>query len=163
MMDNFSTSQLWALAAWLSVAFVAAGIGAVASVNAAAFYAGLNRPSWAPPAWLFGPVWTLLYLLMGISVWLVWRQTGFTRWLPFCVFFLQLGFNALWSWLFFYWHAGALAFVEILLLWLLILANILVFWEIVPVAALLLVPYMGWVSFAGLLAWTVWRANPDVL
>ena len=147
---------------WLLAAFVTAAVGAVASVDAASFYAQLSKPSWAPPAWVFGPVWTVLYGLMGIAAWLVWRSPGPKR-AALTLFGAQLVANALWSWLFFAWHRGALAAVEILLLLALIVAMSVAFWRISRVAALLMVPYLLWVGFASLLTWAVWRSNPTLL
>ena len=147
---------------WLLAAFVSAAVGAVASVDAASFYAQLSKPSWAPPAWVFGPVWTVLYGLMGIAAWLVWRSPGPKR-AALTLFGAQLVANALWSWLFFGWHRGALAAVEILVLLGLIVAMIVAFWRMSRVAALLMVPYLLWVGFASLLTWAVWRSNPTLL
>lgn len=149
---------------WLGLCFAAAAVGAFATAHAGAFYQALARPSWAPPGWLFGPVWTLLYLLMAVSAWLVWAQAGFRKaaW-ALSLFLVQLGVNALWSWLFFFWHRGLLAFAEILLLWLLILATGIGFWRQRRLAAVLLLPYWAWVSFAAALAWAVWRGNPHRL
>ncbi|HET7732104.1 MAG TPA: TspO/MBR family protein [Usitatibacter sp.] len=150
------------LLGWLLVAFAAAGMGAVASVDAASFYAQLSKPSWAPPAAVFGPVWSVLYALMGISAWLVWRSPGPTR-VALGLFVAQLAANALWSWLFFAWHRGALAAVEVLILLGLIVATMVAFWRASRLAALLFVPYLAWVSFASVLTWTVWRSNPGLL
>jgi tryptophan-rich sensory protein len=150
-----------ALAGWLLVAFAAAALGAIASVDAGEFYLQLQRPAWAPPAWLFGPVWTVLYALMGVSAWLVWRRRRFTS--AHLLFLAQLAVNALWSWLFFAWKQGALAFIEALLLWLLIAATAAAFWRLHRAAALLLVPYLLWVSFAVALTYAVWQHNPALL
>jgi tryptophan-rich sensory protein len=147
-----------ALAGWLLVAFAAAALGAIASADAGTFYAQLERPAWAPPAWVFGPVWTVLYALMGVSAWLVWRRAGFTR--AHLVFLCQLAVNALWSWLFFAWKQGALAFIEALVLWMLIAATAIAFWRLHRAAALLLVPYALWVAFAVVLTYAVWQRNP---
>jgi len=154
--------QLLALAGWLLVTFAAAGLGAVASIEAPAFYAQLVKPSWAPPAGVFGPVWTALYTLMGVSAWLVWRSVGMQgAWVS--LYLLQLAANALWSWLFFRWHQGALAAVEVLVLLGLIVATALVFRRRSRLAGALLVPYLLWVRFASALTWSVWRANPGLL
>jgi benzodiazapine receptor len=152
------------LVGWLLLSFAAAAVGAAASANAPEFYAQLTQPPGAPPAWVFGPVWTLLYLLMAISAWLVWRERGF-RGAPVALglFVVQLALNALWSWLFFAWHLGAAAFFEIVLLWLLIVATIVAFRRVRPLAAALLLPYLAWVSFATVLAFTIWRLNPQLL
>ena len=156
--------QLFGLIAWLAVCFAAAAIGAVASIQAASFYAQLVRPEWAPPAAWFGPVWTALYTLMGVAAWLVWRVGGFrAARMALTVFLVQLALNALWSWLFFRWKLGALAFAEIVLLWLLIVATIVGFWRIRKAAGALLVPYLLWVGFATALSYSVWRLNPGAL
>jgi tryptophan-rich sensory protein len=139
------------LAGWLLLAFAAAVVGAVASADAANFYAQLVKPPWAPPAWVFGPVWSILYALMGVAAWLVWRSPRPARgalWL----FVAQLAANALWSWLFFAWRLGALAAVEVLVLLALIAASVLAFWRSSRTAALLL-----------LLTWSVWRRDPGLL
>ncbi len=143
---------------WLLAAFAAAAVGAIASVDAASFYAQLSQPSWAPPAWVFGPVWSMLYALMGVAAWLVWRSPG-PRGTALGLFGAQLAANALWSWLFFAWHLGALAAVEVLILLVLIVATMAAFRRISRLAALLLVPYLLWVSFASALNAAVWWLN----
>ena len=156
--------QILGLAGWLIVSFIAAGMGAAASVQAGPFYAQLVRPDWAPPAWVFGPVWTALYVLMGVAAWLVWRAGGFrAARSALTLFLVQLAANALWSWLFFAWHLGALAFADVLLLWVLIVATLIAFWRIRPLAGALLLPYLLWVSFASALNYSVWQLNPQVL
>jgi translocator protein len=156
--------QILGLAGWLGASFLAAAIGGAASIEAAPFYARLVQPDWAPPASLFGPVWTVLYVLMGIAAWLVWRVGGFaaTR-SALALFLVQLLFNALWSWLFFAWHRGALAFAGILLLWALIAATLVSFWRIRPLAGALLLPYLLWVGFAAALNFALWQLNPGLL
>lgn len=157
-------AQAFGLFGWLALVCLAAGLGAAASIHAAAFYATLVRPSWAPPASAFGPVWSVLYLLMGISAWLVWRERSNNARTPsLAVFITQLAANALWSWLFFQWHDGAAAFVEIVVLLALIVATIVLFWRVRQLAAVLIVPYLGWVCLASALTWSVWRANPALL
>ena len=152
------------LAGWLLASFAAAGMGGLASVNAAGFYGDLVRPPWAPPAWLFGPVWSVLFLLMGVAAWLVWRDHGFRgAGAALKLYLAQLLANALWSWLFFAWRQGAFAFAEVTVLWLLIAATIFSFWRLHRLAALLLVPYLAWVSFAAALNFVLWRLNPEVL
>jgi tryptophan-rich sensory protein len=144
--------------------FTAAAIGGFASASAGEFYLHLVRPSWAPPGWLFGPVWSVLYALMGVAAWLVWRARGFVGARnALLVFVVQLAANALWTWLFFVWHQGGLAFAEILLLLALILASVVLFWRVNKVAAVLLLPYLLWVSFASALTLSAWRLNPGLL
>jgi tryptophan-rich sensory protein len=156
--------QILGLAGWLLLCFSAAGIGAVASVNAAEFYGQLTRPDWAPPQWLFGPVWTALYALMAIAAWLVWRVHGFQRGrAALTLFIIQLAFNALWSWVFFVWRQGALAFFEVLLLWMLIAATANAIRKLNGLAAALLLPYLAWVTFAAALTFSTWRLNPQLL
>ena len=156
--------QALGLAGWLVASFVTGGIGAIASASAASFYGQLSQPSWAPPAWLFGPVWSVLYVLMGIAAWLVWREYGFSgASTALKLFVAQLFANALWTWIFFVWHQGALSLAEIVALWLLIASTILAFWRLHRLAALLLVPYLAWVGFATALTASLWRLNPAAL
>jgi tryptophan-rich sensory protein len=156
--------QIIGLVGWLFVSFVAAAIGGAASIHAGPFYMQLARPAWAPPPFLFGPVWTVLYVLMGIAAWLVWRVGGFHAARSALTLFLaQLACNALWSWLFFGWHRGGLAFADILVLWTLIVATLVAFWRIKPLAGVLLVPYLLWVSFASALNYSVWQLNSQAL
>jgi translocator protein len=158
------TKQILGLVGWLAVTFIAASIGGVASINAGSFYTQLVRPEWAPPSSWFGPVWTVLYALMGIAAWLVWRADGFREARgALALFLLQLAPNALWSWLFFGWHRGALAFADILLLWVLIIVTLIAFWRVRALAGVLLIPYLLWVSFASALNYAVWQLNPQSL
>ena len=155
-----SSKQALGLTGWLFTSFVTGGIGAIASANAAMFYGELSQPSWAPPTWLFGPVWSVLYVLMGIAAWLVWREHGFRgASTALKLFVAQLFANALWSWIFFVWHKGALSLAEIVFLWLLIASTIQAFWRLQRLAALLLIPYLAWVSFATVLTASLWRLN----
>jgi tryptophan-rich sensory protein len=102
--------------------------------------------------------------MMAIAAWLVWREGGFRRnRAALTLFLLQLAVNALWSWLFFAWHLGAYALIDIVVLWVLIVATLVSFWRVRPWAGALLVPYLLWVSFAGLLNYTVWQLNPQIL
>lgn len=158
------SSQLLGLLGWLALTFAAAAIGGFASASAGDFYRQIVRPDWAPPGWLFGPVWSVLYLLMGIAAWLVWRARGFggAR-AALSLFLVQLAANALWTWLFFAWRQGALAFAEILVLWVLIVATTIAFWRVRPLAGALLLPYFAWVSFACVLTWATWKLNPLIL
>jgi benzodiazapine receptor len=157
-------SQSVGLVGWLLGTSAAGALGALASVRAATFYAELTQPAWAPPAWLFGPVWTVLYLLMATSAWLVWRTYGFGRARKALLLFVaQLVANALWTWLFFAWREGALALAELVVLWVLIAMTIAAFWRLNRVAAVLLVPYLAWVSFAGALNLSLWQLNPSIL
>lgn len=156
--------QVFALVGWLGVTFAAAATGAVASVDAASFYAQLVRPIWAPPAAAFGPVWSALYVLMGIAAWLVWREQGAPgRKAALTLYIVQLCVNSLWSWLFFAWHKGAFAFVDVLILLVLIALTAIAFWRVRRLAAVLLIPYLSWVCLASALTWSVWQNNPGLL
>jgi tryptophan-rich sensory protein len=156
--------QILSLVALLALCFLTAFLGAVASINAPSFYGQLTQPDWAPPPWLFGPVWTSLYTMMAVAAWLVWRRGGFgAQRRPLLLFLAQLAFNGLWSWLFFAWQLGGLAFADIVLLWLLIGATIVTFWRTSPLAGLLLVPYLAWAGFAGVLNYTLWQLNPQIM
>ena len=148
----------------MAASFIAAAIGSAASIQAGSFYTQLVRPDWAPPPDIFGPVWTVLYALMGIAAWLVWRVAGFRAARTALTLVLEkLAVNALWSWLFFGWHLGAVAFADIVLLWVLIVATLIAFWRIRPIAGALLIPYLLWVSFASALNYAVWQLNPQIL
>ena len=157
--------QLSGFVGWLVVCFAAGGIGAIASADAGTFYSQLEQPTWAPPGWVFAPVWSALYLAMAVSAWLAWRNAtgGPHRARALALFAAQLAANALWSWLFFAWHLGGVALVEVLLLWLLIAATAIAFWQITWIGSLLLVPYLLWVSFAAALNAALWLANPNVV
>ncbi|RUO72689.1 tryptophan-rich sensory protein [Pseudidiomarina sediminum] len=157
--------QFLGLIAWLLVSFIVAAIGGLGSVNAPVFYQELQLPSWAPPTWLFGPVWTALYTMMAVAAWLVWRQHGFAgkAKIALSINIVQLLLNTLWSWLFFAWYLGALSFIEIVLLWFAIAATVVAYWRLNKAAALLLVPYWLWVTFAAGLSYSIWQLNPGVL
>ena len=140
------------------VCFAVAGLGGLATTpNIPNWYAGLAKPSWTPPGWLFGPVWSVLYLSMAVAAWLVWRKGNAV--VPLILFAVQLAFNAAWSWLFFGLHNPGAAFVDIVLLWAAIVATTIVFWRRSLVAGLLFVPYLAWVSFAAVLNFAIWRLN----
>lgn len=124
------------------------------------WYVGLEKPSWNPPNWIFGPVWTLLYVLMGIAAYLVWEQTkDSSRRAALVVYGVQLALNALWSIIFFTFKQPALAFGEIVIMWIAILATIVLFWRVRPLAGALLLPYIAWVTFALVLNFAVWQLN----
>lgn len=156
--------QVIGLIGWLILCFMASAIGAVASVQAESFYSQLIQPSWAPPSWVFGPVWTVLYTLMAISAWLIWRTGKFkSNQTALILFLLQLTLNALWSWLFFAWHQGLFSFVDISLLWICIIATLFSFWRLNILAGVLLAPYLLWVTFAAALNYQLWQLNPQIL
>jgi tryptophan-rich sensory protein len=153
--------QVLGLFAAILICFAAAGLGGlVTTPQIPGWYADLAKPSWTPPDWIFGPVWTLLYLMMAVAAWLVWRQAGFREAkLPLALFAIQLGLNSLWSMLFFGLQNPGAAAVEIILLWAAILATLIAFWKRSPWAGGLLVPYLAWVSFAAVLNVAIWRLN----
>jgi translocator protein len=146
------------LAGWLALCFGAASLGAIFTPGE--WYATLRKPSWNPPGWLFGPVWTVLYTLMAVAAWLVWRRGGFAaQRRPLARFLAQLAFNAAWTPLFFGLHWPGAAFAEIVLLWLAIAATLWAFRPVSRVAAWLLAPYLVWVGFAATLNFALWRLN----
>jgi len=125
------------------------------------WYASLLKPAWNPPAWVFGPAWTVLYVSMAVAAWLVWREGGWKAQRPALgLFLVQWLLNALWTPLFFGMHRTGLAFAEIIALWLALAVTLVVFWRVRMAAGVLLVPYLAWVSFAAFLNFTIWRLNP---
>jgi len=153
-----------------SLSLILGAVGAIVLTFGAAYvgsrfpvdewYTALSKPSWNPPNWLFGPVWSVLYILMAISAWLVWREEGLLGAIvPLSIFILQLVLNAAWSWLFFGLHELGIAFVEIVTLWVAIVVNITLFWRLKPISGILLIPYLLWVTFASVLNYTLWRLN----
>ncbi|MBC8092317.1 MAG: tryptophan-rich sensory protein, partial [Pseudonocardia sp.] len=141
-------------------AAVAAVTGSLAAISASDQYGALVQPTWAPPTWLFGPVWTVLYAMIAVAGWLVWRKDGWTgARTALTVFAVQLVLNALWTPLFFGAGLFGLAFVEIVLLWLSIVATIVLFARHSRLAAGLLVPYLAWVTFASALNLAIWLLN----
>ncbi len=150
--------QTAAFAGWVLICFAAASFGAL--LLPGEWYASLKKPTWNPPAWIFGPVWTVLYATMAIAAWLVWRRGGWAaQRRPLFLFLAQLALNALWTPLFFGLHRPGLAFAEIVLLWLMIVATLAAFRSANRAAMWLLAPYLAWVSFAAVLNLTLWRLN----
>jgi benzodiazapine receptor len=157
---HFTGPSVWiGLACWLTVTFTVAAIGSL--FQPGEWYDSLVKPILTPPGWVFGPVWTLLYAMMGTAAWLVWRTLGVSDALvPLSLFLGQLALNALWSYLFFGLQRPDLAFLDIVALWLGILATLVAFWRVYSLAGLLLLPYLLWVSFATYLNFQFWRLNP---
>jgi translocator protein len=148
-----------AFAGFAAACIIAASMGAI--FRPGEWYERLRKPAWRPPNWAFAPAWTILYVAIAVSGWLVWRQYGFAgAALPLTLYGLQLVLNAVWTPVFFGLHRIGLAFFEIVLLWIAIAATILAFAEIHTLAAWLLVPYLAWVTFAGALNFAIWRLNP---
>ncbi len=143
------------------VTFAAAGVGSVfTSGSVSQWYPALARPSWTPPGWLFGPVWTALYTLMAVAAWAVWRKQGWAGARAALVLYaVQLALNAAWSPLFFGLRMSGVAFVELVVLWLAIIATAVAFWKKSLVAGALLVPYVLWTTFAAALNLAIWRMN----
>ena len=144
--------------------FIVLGTGSLASFLTARgvreWYPALRKPPGTPPSWVFGPVWTMLYVLMAISVWLIWRNYGWAGGRSaLLLFFGQLALNAAWSGIFFGARLPGVAFAEIAILWLAILFNLVVFYWLLPLAAYLLLPYLLWVTYASYLNAGIWRMN----
>lgn len=159
-LDSMSRTLL-ALASALVLTFAAAAIGARASADAATFYETLDKPGFAPPGWVFGPVWTLLYIMMAIAAFGVWKARGWTGARgALSLYVVQLVFNALWSVFFFGMRLGTASLVDIGSLWLLVLSTVVAFWRVRVGWGLLLVPYLLWVSYAAVLNAAVVRMNP---
>ena len=157
-----STSSIWKLIIAILIC-ESTGIlsGLIANTGMNPWFDALNKPSWNPPAFLFAPVWTLLYLLMGISLWLIWKSNtpAPQKINAIILFALQLFLNFWWSIIFFNFHSPAFALVNIILMLILILLTIISFSKHSKPAAWLLVPYMAWVSFAAILNYTIWVLN----
>ncbi len=153
-----TNNQWFVLAAFLAVTFAVALVGgAVTAGSVRDWYPAIAKPTWSPPAWLFGPAWTLLYALMAVAAWLVWRRAGWGGALAW--FAVQLALNAAWSPLFFGLHRIDLALADIALLWLAIIGTTMAFWKVTPLAGWLFLPYLAWVSFATALNFAIWRLN----
>lgn len=155
-------SLLIALAAFLALSFSAAGIGAAFTAQSVrTWYPKLRKPRGNPPASWFGPVWTILYLLMAIAAWNAWREgNGWDFATPaITLFLIQLGLNAAWSEIFFGLRAPGWALVEIAFLWTAILATVIAFWKLSPLSGVMMLPYLAWVSYAAYLNAGIWRLN----
>lgn len=143
----------------IAICLAAAAVGSLWTTPALApWYASLAKPSWTPPNWLFGPVWTALYIIMAVAAWLVWRGTSLVS-MPMALFLLQLLLNVAWSGFFFRLRSPGLGFADIVLLWLAIAATLDSFAQVSPLAGWLLVPYLVWVSYASALNFSIWRKN----
>ena len=149
--------QVIGLVVWLVLSFGAAWAGS--RFGPSEWFTALRKPSWNPPNWVFGPVWTLLYALMAVAAWLVWKKAGWSAAPALGLFVFQLVINALWTWIFFGLQRPGWAVVDIVALWLAILGTAVAFWFKDRIAAALLLPYLAWVSFAAVLNWTLWRLN----
>ncbi len=150
-----------ALPGFILFCLVAGGLGSIATTpEIAGWYQTLSKPSWNPPSWVFGPVWSTLFVMMGVAAWLVWQQAGFwEKRVPLSLFGVQMVLNVAWSFIFFGMHQPGWAFVEIVALWLAIVATMASFYFHSKPACGLLAPYLAWVSFAGVLNFTIWQMN----
>ncbi|MDP2174404.1 MAG: TspO/MBR family protein [Bacteroidota bacterium] len=136
----------------------ASGMANVNAINS--WYTQIQKPSFNPPNYLFGPVWTVLYILMGVSLYLIIQApSNDAKKTAYWIFGIQLLLNALWSFIFFYFHQIGFAFIEIAILWIMIIAMIWVFYGINKTAALIQIPYLLWVTFASVLNFAIWRLN----
>jgi tryptophan-rich sensory protein len=120
----------------------------------------LEKPGFTPPGWVFGPVWTVLYVAMAVAAWLVWQRRGLRgAWGALVLFLVQLVLNAGWSWLFFGRQRPGAAFAEILVLEAAVVATTVLFWRVRPAAGILMLPYALWAAFAAVLNWRLWQLN----
>ena len=149
-----------ALIVFLAICLGAGGVGSFFTASSVRdWYPRLRKPPGTPPSWLFGPVWTALYVLIAVSAWLIWREYRWGARPTLLIFFAQLALNVAWSGIFFGSRMPGVAFAEIVILWLAILFNMFVFYLLLPLAALLLLPYLLWVTFAAYLNFGLWRLN----
>ena len=147
---------------FFAVCLGAGGLGSFFTANSVRdWYPRLRKPPGTPPSWVFGPVWTTLYVLMAISAWLVWREYGRGALPALLIFFAQLALNVAWSGIFFGSRMPGVAFLEIVILWLAIAFNIFVFYGLLPIAAAILLPYLMWVTYAAYLNFGIWRLNRE--
>jgi benzodiazapine receptor len=150
-----------ALIGWLALCFAAGIVGSIFAARAIpTWYAGLVKPQFNPPNHVFGPLWTVLYTLMAVAAWIVWKtRPSACRRRGLRLFLVQLGLNCLWPWIFFGTHQILTAFADLAALWAAILLTLLTFKKMSTTAAWLLVPYLAWVTFAGYLNFALWRLN----
>jgi len=152
------STRIAGLAFFLLLSFLIATSGA--AFEPGEWYQTLVKPVWTPPGWIFGPVWTSLYISMALAAWLVWLEGGWRRnRLSLSAYVAQLLLNAAWSWLFFGRNDIGLALIDVVILWLVILATLLLFWRRRPLAGVLMTPYAIWVGFASVLNYQLWRLN----
>jgi len=147
----------------LAIPLAAGAVGSLFTIPAIpTWYAVLVKPFFTPPAWVFSPVWTVLYILMGIALYLVWIKGWNDKYvqMAIAIFAIQLTLNVLWTFLFFGLHSPFLGLLGILLLWVAIILNVLAFFRVSAGAAILLVPYFVWVSFAAILNYAIFVLNP---
>jgi benzodiazapine receptor len=156
---DHSRHPWWGLGAWMVFCFSASATAVFVSTGS--WYAGVHKPAWNPPNWVFGPVWTTLYLMMALAAWLVWRDGGWQRRaVPLGLFVLQWVLNTAWTPLFFGLHRPGVAAVDIALLWVVLITTLILFWRTDKRAGGLMIPYLAWVTFAAVLNVTICRLNP---
>jgi len=164
--DNYHTRsvpkrsvQFMGLVMWLVICYGIAALGGYAtSQGLGLYYRTLVKPEWTPPGYVIGMIWQVLYGLMAVSAWLVWRRVGWYH-LGIVLFLVQLLLNLGWSYVFFVMQCPENAFYELCLLWVSILGTAILFWPVSRLAAALLIPYLAWVAFAGYLNYTIWQMN----
>lgn len=146
---------------FIAICLGAGGLGAIATTpEIDGWYKTIEKPTWNPPAYVFGPVWTTLFVMMAVAGWRVWKPAGFkAARMPLTLFAVQLVLNVAWSWVFFHFHQPGWAFAEIVVLWLAIVATTIAFFKTSKTAGWLMVPYLMWVSFASVLNFAIWRLN----
>ena len=157
-----SPKKIAGLIAWLGLCYFTAWLGAQVSpgIASSVWYESLNKPDWNPPGWLFGPVWTTLYTMMGVAAWLIWKNYGFNHAkIALSLFFVQLFLNGLWSQIFFGMQEVGWAFAEIIVLLIAIVITTYFFFKKERAAGWLMVPYIAWVGFATVLTGTIWMMN----
>lgn len=159
---NEGRRQWVSLLVWVAVCYGVSAVGAAVTMHAVeTWYQGLVKPAGNPPDWVFGPVWTVLYMLMALAAWLVWTAgDGVARRRGIVWFCAQLAVNLLWSFAFFGARMPALGLADIVVMWALIVVTMVFFFKVRKKAGWLMVPYLAWVTYAGYLNWAIWRLNP---
>ena len=154
-----STRVFLGLVAWTGLCLGAGLIGSVFTTRSVgSWYLALNKPAWTPPSGVFGPVWTALYLMMGVAAWLVWRRARLVT-LPIALIAVQLVLTIAWSAAFFGMRQPGWAFVDIVALWVAVFVTMIAFYRVSPTAGLLITPYLAWITFASALNLAIWRMN----
>ena len=158
MTNESRAKDLFGIAFWLLVTF---GVASIASqFKPGAWYLEIDKPTWTPPGWVFGPVWGMLYLGMGTAAWLIWRRRSEAKvTLPLGFYIAQLIANGAWSWLFFGRQLIGAALIDLLLLVLLVAITSVAFFKLSRLAGILMIPYLLWICFAALLNFTIWKLN----
>lgn len=157
-MTSNRSKDLLGLAFWVALTFSVAALAS--QFEPGEWYTNIAKPTWTPPGWVFGPVWSILYLSMGVSAWLIWRQRHKTKvYRPLAFYIAQLAINGIWSWLFFGRQWIGLALIDLVALVILVAITVVMFLRVHRTAGLLLLPYLLWISFASALNFQIWRMN----